>query len=177
MPAHQINLLQKEDFEKRPLGKFLNWALTVGRWIVVFTELVVILAFLSRFKLDTDLADLQDKIREKQSIVVNSASFEKTFRSAQNRIIQIQSVENNQLGVNKILEEFQRITPSDLIIKSLNFKEKVLTVTGTSFNESGLSLFINNLSGSPIFTQTQITNITKGGKKPGLDFTIKTELK
>lgn len=177
MPAHQINLLQKEDFEKKPLGKFLNWALTVGRWIVVFTELVVILAFLSRFKLDTDLADLQDKIREKQSIVANSASFEKTFRSAEKRIAQIQTLENSQLNVNKILDEFQRITPSDVVIKSLNFKEKVLTITGTSLNESSLSIFINNLSQSPVFTQTQITNIMKGGEKPGLDFTVKTQLK
>lgn len=177
MPARQINLLQKEDFEKKPLGKFLNWALTVGRWIVVFTELIVILAFLSRFKLDTDLADLHDKIKEKQFIVVNSAGFETTFRSIQNRIIKIQGLEINQLNVNKILEEFQRIMPSDVIIKNLTCKEKVLTITGTSLNESSLNLLVNNLYGSPIFTQTQIANIMKGGEKPGLDFTIKTQLK
>jgi hypothetical protein len=65
MPKKEINLLPKEEFEKKPLGKFLVWALSIGRYIVIFTELIVILAFLSRFKLDRDLADLNQSVREK----------------------------------------------------------------------------------------------------------------
>ena len=64
MPKKDINLLPREEFEQKTVGRFLIWALTVGRWIVIVTELIVITAFLSRFKLDRDLANLYEKIRE-----------------------------------------------------------------------------------------------------------------
>jgi hypothetical protein len=69
MPKQEINLLPREEFEKKPIGKFLTWALSIGRYIIIFTELIVILAFLSRFKLDRDLSDLNQSIREKQAVI------------------------------------------------------------------------------------------------------------
>ena len=55
---HEIELLPKEEWEKTSFGKFIKWTLNVGRYIVIATELIVILAFVSRFKLDRDLTDL-----------------------------------------------------------------------------------------------------------------------
>jgi len=77
MPAQksQIELLPREEWEETSFGKFLKWLLTVGRYIVIFTELVVILAFLSRFKLDRDLTDLYKQIENKQAIIQNSTDF------------------------------------------------------------------------------------------------------
>ena len=41
----QINLLPKDKWEVGVIGKLLKWALNIGRYIVVFTELIVISAF------------------------------------------------------------------------------------------------------------------------------------
>ena len=71
-----IELLPKEEWEKTSLGKFIKWVLTVGRYIVIFTELIVISAFISRFKLDRDLSKIYEDIEKKQSLVVASSDFE-----------------------------------------------------------------------------------------------------
>jgi len=54
----KVNLLPKDNFEFSLVGKFLRWALTAGRVMVVLTEFVVILAFGSRFWLDKEMNDL-----------------------------------------------------------------------------------------------------------------------
>ena len=173
MPKTQINLLPQEDFEKSPLGKFLIWALNVGRWIVIFTELVVILAFLSRFKLDQDLSDLYDSIREKQKAVEYSATFEQNFRITQRRILDIQLLEGRQLKTDQIMAEVVRITPQDITYQSLAFGDNNIFVTAVALSETGLSQFFSNLLASNMFKDINIGAISKGaGGEPGIHFSI-----
>jgi len=72
MPAHvkkPINLLPPSEFEQSFWGKFLKWAVTAGRYVTILTELVVILAFLFRFKLDTEVADLGTRIEGQKNFL------------------------------------------------------------------------------------------------------------
>ena len=113
MPKKDINLLPREEFEQKTVGRFLIWALTVGRWIVIVTELIVITAFLSRFKLDRDLANLYEKIRLQQNIVQSYSTFEKDFRAFQNKLLVTNKLITNQLDANKIISLVSAATPAD----------------------------------------------------------------
>ena len=66
------------------MGKISGMGTDYGRHIVLLTELVVIAAFLSRFKLDRDYADLGDKItgKKKRSLTA-MANTESNFRLTQ----------------------------------------------------------------------------------------------
>ena len=66
-----VNLLTQDDFSSSPIGKVFLWALSVGRYIVVITELIVILSFLSRFKLDRDLTDVNEAIEKQKAIILS----------------------------------------------------------------------------------------------------------
>ena len=81
-----INLLPQEEFRKSPVGRILHWATTTFRTIVIITELIVIVAFLSRFSLDAKNADLNDIVRQNQSIIESYKDFEIEFRQIQQRI-------------------------------------------------------------------------------------------
>ena len=61
----KINLLSKKDLEEKALGRFLKWSLSFGRYIIVGTEIIVLIAFFSRFKLDRQLTDLHEAINQK----------------------------------------------------------------------------------------------------------------
>lgn len=161
MPAHQINLLPRDDFEKKPIGKFLNWALNIGRWIVVFTELVVILAFLSRFKLDQDLADLNESIREKQKMVLYNQETEKNFRMIQKRLLDISKLQQKQLKTADIFTEIKRITPTGITFRNLTMSEGSVSLIATSTSENSLGIFLGNLSKSPIFKSININSLVK----------------
>ena len=88
MPATEtkINLLPVDPFEQGFWGRFLKWGLSVGRYIVIATELVVILAFLSRFKLDRDLSDLNETIAEKQAVLAAYSTLEADYRELAGRL-------------------------------------------------------------------------------------------
>src|SRR3989344_8016651 len=88
MPARKstLNLLPRSDLDGSWWGRFLKWALSTGRYIIILTEMVVIMAFLSRFKLDRDLSDLAERIEGKKNVLVALSGNENVFRSIQKRL-------------------------------------------------------------------------------------------
>ena len=67
MPADivRINLLGSQDLEHTPWGRIVAWATTYGRYIMITTEIIVLLAFISRFSLDRKNTDLTEEVTQK----------------------------------------------------------------------------------------------------------------
>ena len=63
MPARKItiNLLGERKVGETPVERLLLWITTYGRYIMIGTEIVVLLAFISRFSLDRKITDLREK--------------------------------------------------------------------------------------------------------------------
>jgi len=178
MPEKDINLLSKEEFENKPIGKFLSWALTAGKWITIIVELMIIGAFLFRFKLDNDLGNLNQSIREKQAIIENDSAFEKDFRQVQQRIITIQKLEKDQTKILETLSSISNTIPSGVILINLSMDKKICNLKGSALSESALGYLINNISSSPKFTNTTIGNVTKDIELDnGINFNLTTEIK
>lgn len=172
-----IDLLPREEWEKTPFGKFLKWTLTVGRYIVIVTELIVILAFLSRFKLDRDLTDLHEEIKEKQAIVESVSDFEDEFRFLQKRLATIERLEKKQVVTGEVVEELSRLLPPDVALADLTITDKKINLTATALSEQGLALFLNNLKASPKFANLALTNLSSGTEKGvGIQFELKSEI-
>ncbi|MBI3385346.1 hypothetical protein HY030_04095, partial [Candidatus Gottesmanbacteria bacterium] len=104
LPKININLMPTEDLERTPAGRFLKWALTVGRYIVIFTELIVLIAFLSRFWLDRTLSDLHESIKQKQAIVKSAKDLEDQARSVQNRLHEVSTILAGNVNAEDILK-------------------------------------------------------------------------
>lgn len=173
-----IEFLPKEEWEKGTLGKFLKWALTVGRYIVILVELVVILAFLSRFKFDRDLTNLSEKTKQQQAIIQSSAQFEQKFRFLQKQISAIETLEKNRLETNKVLNELARLTPINVFLSDLSVSNKEISLTATALSEGGLASFIKNLKNSPLFEKITLSQVSSVGEKAiGINFQLKSEFK
>ena len=65
----EINLLPQEQFAASTTGRVLAWVLSTFRMIVILTEMIVIIAFLSRFWLDIKSNDLTDEVDNQKKIV------------------------------------------------------------------------------------------------------------
>lgn len=172
-----IEFLPHEDWERGTLGKLLKWALTIGRHIVIITELIVILAFLSRFKLDRDLTDLGEKIHQKQAIIESSASFEKDFRLLQKRLAKIEELKNNQLEADLILTELAALTPVDIYLSDFDINQDKMSLTATALSEAGLETFLKNLKNSSRFEKLSLSQVSLGtGQEIGIKFQIQSEV-
>lgn len=176
-PKKSIELLPQEEWEQGTTGKILKWTLTVGRHIVIFTELIVILAFLSRFKFDRELTDLNEEVKQKKAIIESSAQFEKSFRFLQKKIDTAESLRKNQVQSDKILTELSSLIPVDVALSDFNVSGKQISFSATALSEAGLATFIKNLRESPKFEKLILSQVNLGlGNEVGIKFQLKTDL-
>lgn len=171
-PKKEISLLPTE--EEGRLGRFLKWALTFGRWIVIVTELIVILCFLSRFKLDRDLTDLGEKIKQQQAIIASFGDLEANFRNLQERLKTIDKLGEEQLLVGSLLNDLGKTVPLDVSLSDLTVKEKKLAISGLALSEAGFGSFIKSLSESR-FEKIALEEVSKG-KTGGIEFKLTVDL-
>lgn len=178
MPASRINinLLPSDRWEKTSLGKFLQWVLTYGRYIVIGTELIVLLAFLSRFKLDRDLSDLSDSIKTKRTVVENSQALESNVRSLQARLAKIDGVLKNQVSFKENLDSLTPLVPPDVIFDDLTISSRQVGISGKTTSLNTLSAFLRNLLLSKKFTEVSLDKIT-AQEEGELIFTLTAQLK
>ncbi len=163
MPAHNINLLPHKEFDQTVLGKLLRWALTYGRYIIVSTEVIVLLAFIYRFSLDRKITDLNDEIIQKSAIVQANMPFEQQFRNLQLRVQQVGNLFSNQDLLPKLLKHMENITPTGIRFTALAFSENAISAQVTASDTQVLSVFIQNLKSSDMLSDVNIGNINKGG--------------
>ena len=161
MPAIKINLLDRPSFEKTPLGAFLSWALSYGRYIVVCTEIVVLLAFIYRFSLDRKITDLTEEINDKTAIIQANSAFEAQYRILQNRFIEIGKIFDTQDISLSTLKHLEQITPTGIKFTTLNVSGKNLTISAQADSNLSLSTFIANLKTSNKLAQINLTGLNK----------------
>ncbi len=174
-PKTSIELLPQEEWQKGSLGKLLKWVLTIGRHIVIVTELVVILAFLSRFKLDRDLSDLGESIKQKQMVVESSSEFEKRFRFLQQQLDAIENLKKSRLET--AITELASLLPVDVKLSEFDIKNNQVSLTATSLSESGLATFLTNLKNSTRFENLTLTQVSSEVEKEvGINFQLQGDL-
>ena len=169
----EINLLFLKTFEQTSAGKLLKWALTIGRWIVITTELVVIICFLSRFKFDRELMDLSETIKQQQAIIGSLEDLEANFRNLQQRLIEISRLEKEQIPAASRLQQLSAITPFDVSLTELSIGQKDWQITAQSLSESSFHYFLTELKETLLLEEISLDEVSK--KESGIiEFSIST---
>ena len=169
-PTPELNLLSGDEFENQTQGKFLRWALTWGKRIVVLTELGVILAFLSRFWLDTTVADLNEKIAQKKAIAQVSMEFEEMFRRVAARLDKAWLIEKS-ISLLTVYDETQALIPTTITAAQLNVSKNKISFSGSG-DEEALAELVKAFRESKSFADIRVERITKNSTKQIVDFSF-----
>ncbi len=156
--AIDINLVPKDPFFSTKLGQVLQWSLSVGRYIVMFVELIVVLSFATRFYLDRQITDLNQSISQKQAIVESYAGFEAEFRRVQTKIADYQQVAQQE-NIVEVFPSLSQVVPSGVELTELVIYPDRVSLAGTALSQRSLNLLINNLQLSPDFTNVVVNTI------------------
>src|SRR3989344_8124284 len=158
----KVNLLPREDLEKKAIGKFLKWTLSYGRYIIICVELVVFCVFFSRFIYDQKLADINERVEQKQAIVASAADFEARIRSIQGNIERVKALDSGRTVYIAVLKRLKDIIPKDMIFSSLEFSENEMFISGTTLTNESFARFITDLKASnTIFSEIAIDSVGK----------------
>lgn len=151
-----INLLKRQT---SLIDRFVNWALTVGRLLVILTEIVALSAFIYRFSLDRQLIDLHSKITQEQAIVNYLKDNEKTYRNLQDRLAIATTY--STLGANrfKVFSDIAGFTPKGMSFNNFSLYENRIRIEANADSVSSLSTFVNSIKNYPAIDTVSIDKI------------------
>jgi Tfp pilus assembly protein PilN len=177
MPAADIsiNLLGDSEMEHTPVGRIVGWAVTYGRYIMIGTEIVVLLAFISRFSLDRKLTDLKEEVTQKQDIIEANISFESDIRTIQDKLIKIKTITSQPASSYNTLVLFQSLLPPGVYLQSFDTNNNTITAQATAGSTQGFSQFMINLQASNNLKNVDIGDI-KRNPLTGIHFSFTAQI-
>lgn len=166
----EVNLLPGEELESRPGGLFLKWALTWGRRIVVTVELVVILAFLSRFWLDTEVANLTEQIDQKKVIVESESAFEQKFRAVSERMTKAKEIEGLASPLT-VYDRVQSLIPVTVFVSRLSVNSQSVSLVASA-DEASLGELVNVFKKALDFTSVSVEQVSRQSGAASVNFAV-----
>lgn len=164
--SFDLNLLPKEVWEKGIFGQLLTWVLSTGRYVVVFTELVVISAFLYRFGLDRVLIDLRSSLKDKQAIITGFGNLEDNFRQTQTRLMTIKTV-SGQPRLLSALDTLAQMIPADAVFTNVAINQEEVMIEGRVASQIGLATLLNQAQAKPEFADVVLENVKSSSDQSG----------
>lgn len=158
--------------------RFFSFLLTYGRFIIIGTEVIVLTAFVLRFKLDRDFIDLHDRIKQQEAIVRSLASVEQRSRKLQERLSYIASLNQKGEGGKEILRDIPSFVPTNVVFETLSIQDKKLTIGAKTLSGEGLSSFVRRMRGNTRFSDIALDNVTRDESIGGqIRFTVSASFK
>lgn len=172
MAKKEISLLPRKSALQSFVNKLVKWVLSKGRYIVIFTELIVFGAFLSRFWLDRKNSDLSEKLRQQRAILNSTQTFEREFRLFQSRLEEISNEFNKKHQPIDPLLVISKSMPLDVLLSDFKFSESKkgvqVNLKTQIFSEAGLAKFIDQLMAQEEISSVRIGTIEKEEGKGGM---------
>lgn len=166
-----INLIGEEEMEHTPVGRIVTWAVTYGRYIMIGTEIIVLMAFISRFSLDRKLTDLNDEVSQKQAIIDANRDFETEFRTLQDALTTLQTILTVPPTTTSALNTIQELLPIDVYLETLDITNQRVVGDVVANTTAGFSQMVANLQAASLFSQVEIGDV-KRSPTTGIQFTF-----
>lgn len=181
-PTFDIDLLHPVGGQPKIYVQIFRWLLGTGRFIVVFVEIIVIGAFISRFKLDSDLSGLQDQIKEQIPYIQSLKKDENLIRQTQFQLASIKNTRSTNPDWGKLLTKIAAITPINTRLTNINIdttetkNQTIIAITGEASSNIELAALLKALQADEeTFINPGLTNISYD--KKAVIFTITADLK
>ncbi|HVZ67468.1 MAG TPA: PilN domain-containing protein [Patescibacteria group bacterium] len=173
-PHVKINLIGKSEVSFR--DDILKWAISVGRIIIVVTELVAVGALAYRFTIDRKIVDLHDQIKKADLFVEAQAAKEADYRSIQNRLANIKTIDTDAENKISIMKEIlASMSTGDFSSTNLTVSQKSININGVAFSIFPINNFIEELKKNPNVTSISLDDISSTDE--GVKFKMTIELK
>ncbi|MDO8638340.1 MAG: PilN domain-containing protein [Candidatus Daviesbacteria bacterium] len=165
----KINLLVQKNIQPKIYVRLLKWILSSGKFIVIVVELITISAFVYRYKLDSDLIDVQEKIKEIVPYIQSLKNNEILIRQTQFQLQTIQQIKSTNPAFENIFTKIALLTPKSIRLTNISLQitspvKTDLTISGVTPSNLELSTFIKTLQNDPTFSNISLTNISFEGE-------------
>lgn len=135
--------------EKGVSDKFLMWAFTVGRGILMVVYAVALGAFLYRIVLDRQIIDLRDSIEQSQTRVTLAQQNETKFRDLQEKLSFIKESKPLATDEVELLDTIINLATGRILFTSLTISQSTVQMDGSVQSITALNGFVEDVKGIP----------------------------
>ena len=129
--------------------QFLTWAFTILRAILMIVYAIVLIVFVYRVGQDRERIDLEDKIKQEQTIISLTEANEKTYRNLQNKLIQTEVATKSTEATAGLMESIIRLATGKILFTNLDIDTATIQMDGSARSIAGLNSFIDELKKIP----------------------------
>lgn len=169
-----LNLLKPQGNPEKTFVSLLKWLLATGRYIFIFVEALVLIAFVARFKLDADISSKKEAIEQQIPYIESLKPYETLIRKTQLKLSTVDAIKTNSPDFSGILVKIADQTPATVRINSINLSKDVnlvkVQISGQSQNNNDLTIFFLGLKQDGSFSNVAFTSI--GFEKGAINFSI-----
>lgn len=152
-----INLFRSR--KKGFFDKFMKWALGVGRFVVIITETIALLAFLYRFTLDQQLVDLHSEIKNKQTLVKLLKDNEDIYRNLQDRLTLAKTFTETGKQTASVFTDIVKHAPTDITFTKFLLLENQVKIDAQTESAKTIKDFIKTLKSYPQISSVSLDRI------------------
>lgn len=174
-----LNLLKPQSNpEKLPI-KLITWSLSSGRYIFAVVNALVLIAFVTRFKFDADLAAKNEAITEQVPYIESLRPYEILIRNTQLKLSTIDTVKKNALDWQLLLKKIADQVPASITVIGINIDNNIgsahIHIAGQTQFNSDITNFVSGLKGDNTFSNVDLSSISldQGIIKFGIDASAK----
>ncbi|OGK17976.1 hypothetical protein A3G67_04665 [Candidatus Roizmanbacteria bacterium RIFCSPLOWO2_12_FULL_40_12] len=168
---YNINLAGKK--QPNIVDKIVYFFLHYLRYILVFTQLIVLVVFFFRFSVDETIIDLRDSIGQKRAIIEVVQPILAEAKKINDQAAESKQILKDQDNLLSSVRYILSIFPEALVLDHMVFDEGKLTLTGVALNPQHLQLFYNRLKKENKFPSVALVNVKRG--ESGYSFTIELD--
>lgn len=159
-----LDLLKPQSNPVKIYLKFFQWLLSTGRYIFIFVEGLVLIAFLMRFKLDADLANLNTAIEGQKPYIESLKSYDTRIRQTQLKLSSISTLDSSNPDYAQAIKRIAIQTPVNIKIISLTLEKDVakinIKMNGEATTNSDVGFFIVGLKSDNYFSSINLASIS-----------------
>lgn len=163
-PAINLNLLKPQGSPEKFHVKLVKWLLSTGRFLLVFVEALVLVAFVGRFKLDADQASLKEAVDQRIPFVESLVADERLIRQTQLQLATIRQAQQAYPDFGFILKSLAAQTPGGIKMFSINLDQEVnqvmIKMSGVASTNQDLNTLVVGLKESRTFTNTTLQSVS-----------------
>lgn len=152
-----INLLG--DKGKGTLDTVLDWAMYIGRLLVILTETIALIVFASRFSLDRKIVDLSDEIKKNQALVAYFKQGEDTYRKVHNKLDVSQTNVASSSATVSLFEKIIQQTNQQVNLTNFTISSSTMSLSIEASSVAVLASFMTELKQLPQIASLSIDTI------------------
>lgn len=170
-----INLLKND--KNQTVSQVVNWALGIGKVLIIVVELIALSAFLYRFVLDNQIRDIQTKIKQEQAIVLSQKKNEETYKNLQERLSVISMVSDESKKITKTYKDILSFAPLGMNFTNVSLSDTGFRIEANVSSVYPLAVFINSLKKYPQIDTISIDKIENKTASSFITVSISVTLK